>query len=203
MRIAYSMIFIAFLFSKLAVADTLFVSSKIYPGEMLQIQFEFSEVPTSSIGRIDFLEFSYGGSFTDFWTDGNRTSFIDVNLYDGEKLLSTKRLTGNSSDCCHYIENGSPGVRFWSSIVDVTSIANGTIDGKLEYIPYFDDPSKYSSVSLSWGFGTGTSLDVSSWWPGTDPIISSYSVSKVPLPGALSFFLLGVISLFAVRKYHA
>lgn len=167
------------------------VQSVMYPGQMLVVTFGFSSPPTTQYGPVDFIAFGGGASFTDFFTEG-RSSYVLVSIFDGETLLGTKNVVPASQYCnCTFVSPGSPGTTPFTVDIDMSSIVNGTIDGRIEYVPFFDAPSEYSVVDQVWRISTGHYVGYGSYWVASpEPIIYSHEVVQV-VPAPPAAWLLG------------
>jgi hypothetical protein len=124
-KIRYLIFIIFIASSNYSFSSTEPIESTILPGEKLVVNFEFSQAPSSNVGEVDFFEFSYGGSFTDFLG----SSYIDARLYDGNTLLGSKTITSSGMFCCTFVEPGSPGTNLSTVDIDMSSIKDGSIDG--------------------------------------------------------------------------
>lgn len=194
-KIKYFIFIIFIVSSNYSFSSTAFIESTILPGEKLIVDFEFSQAPSSNVGEVDFFEFSYGGSFVDFFG----SSHVDARLYDGNTLLGSKTIT--SGGCCTFVEPGSPGSNLSTVDIDMSSIKDGSIDGRFEYVPFFDSPTQFSQIQLAWSLGTGTFVSVGSYWPGSpDPTITNYEVAVVPVPPALWLFGSGLLGLIGIAR---
>jgi len=195
-KVRYFIFMIFIVSSNYSFSSTASIESTILPGEKLVVNFEFSQAPSSYVGEVDFFEFSYGGSFTDFFG----SSYVDARLYDGNTLLGSKTITP-SIICCTFVESGSPGTTFNTIDIDMSSIKDGSIDGRFEYVPFFDSPTQYSQIELAWSLSTGTFVSGGSFYPGTpDPTITNYEVAIVPVPTTIWLFGSGLIGLIGVAR---
>lgn len=169
-------------------AHAAFIQSQIRPGEKLVVTFAFASPPTSSFGAVDFIQFGGGISYTDFWT-GGRSSSVTINIYDGNSLLGTKSMASivDSACGCIFVSPGSPGSTTATVDMDMSSIVDGTIDGRIEFVPVFDSPSDASLIDFNWQLKTGHYFGYGSFaFAAPDPTILANAV--VPIPPAVGLF---------------
>ncbi len=183
-----------------STAHAAFIQSQIHPGEKLVVTFGFTSPPISPFGLVDFINFGGGLSYTDFWT-GGRSSSVTVNIYDGDALLGTKVMTSIPTSACNciFVSPGSLGATAATVDIDMSSIINGTIDGRIEFEPVFDAPIGASVIDFSWEIKTGHYLGYgsSSLAQPAPTIYSSAVVQVVPIPSAVWLFgsALGVVGV--------
>lgn len=172
-----------------STANSEVIQSNIDPGEKLVVTFAFDSPPTTAFGIVDYLQFGGGVSFN------APIASITVNLYDGDILLGTKLLgpPPNASCNCIFVVPGSLGTTTQTVDIDTTSIVNGTIDGRIEYVPTFSGtpPVDIPGIQLAWQLQTGRFLGYAYGALSTpQPTITAFDViTIVPVPATL--WLLG------------
>ena len=155
----------------------------ITPGEKLVFDFGFSEVPTvvnSSSTNLspNLLNFSFLGSRTGYPSSFGPTTY---KLFDGNTLLSEH--TSSTWSASNYKSLDNPFDTFVfggeNQTIEFSTIQDGTIQGRFEYIPSFNNPGPDDRIDINifpmlyWqGYEDGGSLF-------TAPEISNINVSQI------------------------
>jgi hypothetical protein len=169
-------------------------AQSILPGQKLVIDFSFSAPPIAQDGQpIDFVYFLAGASFIDF------TGSVTFRLYDGTTLLGSATTFDHRADW-RFAPANSDWIDAATTIVDFDSIADGTIQGRFEFVPKFLNPGPNSSVFVG-GFSviTGDAISPGQYWSGPAP--SSITSQVVPLPESSDsalLLLIGILSLVGI-----
>jgi PEP-CTERM motif len=132
------------------------LATTISAGEKLRVEFEFGSIPTTGAGIIDLLYVDAGGTSASRAPDN-----LIVDLYDGSTLLGT---VDQFSSAWKFAATGSAssGGSSTADNVNLTSVADGTINGAIEITPIFNSPTgsdffSAGSFTIKGAHGTNTS----------------------------------------------
>jgi hypothetical protein len=172
----------------------------VLPGQAFEVDFSFSSAPQSALGDVDVLAFQLGAG-----TVATGVTGYQVELYDGAALLGTH--TTAALALWSFVSAASP----WTVsplVVDLSSVIDGSIAGRLRVIPSFDPAATSPSLEVVFfpppgtGLDSGTSLSdgvtLADALPA--PTVHATRIAAVPEPGLLG--LLAAAGL-AVRRLRA
>ena len=155
----------------------------LYPNDRLIFSFTFSSVPVCS-GTCDTL-FPFIQTGPAFAGAPATTA-----LYDGSTLLSSF-----STGCCLFAFHTAASAFAIGGVADFTTILNGTIQGRVEYMifDHFIQDVDLSSAYIILGHGTSNSA--------SDDVRANVVVSIVPVrEPALGWLLAGALVILALLK---
>lgn len=157
----------------------------VLPGQAFEVDFSLSSAPQSALGDVDVLVFQLGAG-----TVASGVTGYQVELYDGATLLGTHATAGLA--LWSFVSAASP----WTVnplVVELSSVIDGSIAGRLRVIPSFDPVATSPSLEVVFfpppgtGLDTGTSLSdgvtLADALPA--PTVHATRVAAVPEPGLL------------------
>lgn len=161
----------------------------VLPGEAFEVPFSFTAPPQSALGDVDVVAFLLAGSSTASGVLGYR-----VELWDGATLIGAHHSSGLQ------LWAFTTSTTAWSEnplVVDLSSVVDGSIDGRLRVIPEFDPAASGAHLEAVFfpvtglKVGTGLSDGISLVEGEPAPVVGSSWVAAVPEPGAAGLLLLG------------
>lgn len=167
----------------------------VHAGEAAEYQFHFDSPPMTSDGPADFLTFFGGGGLNTL-----SPFSLTISLYDGVNLLGSADVPSVGQMWTTFKDPSSPFD--YNTVVDVdfSSIADGTIDGRLVFTPRFASAEFEPDFSVDIYIGTGKPAMPGGFWPGPNAIMDAAFVrpAQTPVPEASLYSLFATAFLGAL-----
>lgn len=165
------------------------------PNQVLQAKFKFPGDPTSPIGEIDLLDMILNASCAGI-CGAPKARF---ELFDGATLLGSYTQTFAQPFTSFAFTSPTSLYTFSAtSVSDFTSVANGTINGKLDIVNLSPQTFDFS-VSVPAG-AVGRAFQANAYTSGSpQPILISQELAPVPAPSSV-LLIMGGLPLLVRRS---
>lgn len=184
----------------LALASTLWLppvaasAIPLAPGEFLMVDFGFSSPPQTLVGDIDVLTFEISSVSPSSGLTG-----IRIDLFDGATLLGSQ---GGNGDVRFFWSWKTPGSQ-WDlmspEVADLSSVIDGSIDGRIVLTPFFDPLATDPFLDVQFPrVRTGTATSETTLLFGAPA--PDVSIEVVPEPGVAALLAAAGFLLVTLRR---
>jgi len=167
----------------------------VAPGQILQVEFNFPADPTTTLGEIDVLQLGLVATCAGGAACGAPSASIA--LFDGSMLLGTNTLTFTQPGTSFAFTSPTSLYTFQAADVsDFSSIANGTLDGRLQITNLGTATFDFTVIPFPGG-SVGRAGSTNGYVIGApDPILTSQQVvAAVPEPATWLLIAAGLAAL--------
>lgn len=177
----------------------------LYDGDYIEVNFSFNGAPTVDIGSVDMLYVGFGGG-------GAASTDFEFELFNGTTSLGGSVVQTSSASI--WTHGPKPSYSAYPSYTklatDLSSVINGSIDGRLFMTPIFADTSWSQSITSISVKASSTSCGTSgdTLCGPTYANIDNYVIHRgggndIPEPSSIALLGLGLVGVSLVRRKKA